>query len=79
MAEAVSLVEYVVGCLVDCPDEVRVTKIDGDDKTIIELRVADVDVGKVIGKSGTVARALRTLLSALGSRDDTLYSLEIID
>lgn len=73
------LVEYIVHSLVENPDEVQITTIPGTEETIIELRVAESDVGKVIGKNGSVARALRTLLSALGSRDDKTYSLEIID
>lgn len=73
------LVEYIVHSLVEHPDEVSIEAIPGSEETIIELRVADSDVGKVIGKNGSVARALRTLLAALGSRDEKTYSLEIID
>ena len=73
------LVEYIVQSLVDNQDEVRINTIDGSAETIIELRVAESDVGKVIGKNGSVARALRTLLSAMAAQDDQNYSLEIID
>lgn len=73
------LVEYIVHSLVEQPDQVQINAIPGTEETIIELRVADDDVGKVIGKNGSVARALRTLLSALGSREEKNYSLEIID
>ncbi len=73
------LVEYIVHSLVEQPDQVQINAIPGTEETIIELRVAEDDVGKVIGKNGSVARALRTLLSALGSREDKNYSLEIID
>ena len=73
------LVEYVVQSLVEHPDEVRITQIEGNEEHIIELRVADSDVGKVIGKNGSVARALRTLLSAVGTKEQASYTLEIID
>jgi hypothetical protein len=73
------LVEYIVHSLVENPEEVQISTIPGTEETIVELRVAESDVGKVIGKNGSVARALRTLLSALGSRDNKNYSLEIID
>lgn len=73
------LVEYIVFSLVDRPEEVRVNTIPGSEEVIIELRVAESDVGKVIGKNGSVARALRTLLSSLGAQENKAYSLEIID
>lgn len=75
----VALIEYIAENLVNEPDKVQVTEIEGDEKVIVELRVADEDIGKVIGKSGSVARALRTLIAAIGSREDKGYSLEIID
>ena len=56
---SVALVEYIVESLVEYPDEVEITQIPGDEENIIELRVADSDVGKVIGKNGSVARAMR--------------------
>ncbi len=73
------LMEYIVENLVDEPDQVRISEIPGNEETIIEIRVADPDVGKVIGKNGSVARALRTLLSAVGAKTDRNYILEIID
>ncbi|MCB1307450.1 MAG: KH domain-containing protein [Leptospiraceae bacterium] len=75
----VQLVEYIVGSLVSHPDEVAVRTIDGNEETIIEIRVAESDVGKVIGKNGSVARALRTLVSAIGASQQKNYALEIID
>ncbi|MCB1326108.1 MAG: KH domain-containing protein [Spirochaetales bacterium] len=75
----VELVEYVVSCLVSQPDDVDVRTIPGNEETVIEVRVAEDDIGKVIGKNGSVARALRTLVSALGVQDNTSYILEIID
>lgn len=74
-----ALLEYIIQNLVEYPDEVEITTIEGDEENIIELRVAETDVGKVIGKNGTVARALRTLISALAAKDHKNYILEIID
>ncbi|MBI3396361.1 MAG: KH domain-containing protein [Spirochaetia bacterium] len=76
---AVALVEYVADGLVAKPDEIRIDEIPGHDEVIIELRVAEEDVGKVIGKNGSVARAMRTLLTAIGTHDEKTYVLEIID
>jgi hypothetical protein len=76
---AADLVEYVAKSLVDDPDAVRVEAIDGDDGTIIELRVAESDMGKVIGRNGSVAKALRTLLKVTAARTGDPVSLEIVD
>ena len=65
--------------LVDNPDEVEVSFIEGKSTAIIELRVAKEDVGKVIGKSGRTANALRVLLSAVASRHGQKVVLEIIE
>ncbi|HNT28527.1 MAG TPA: KH domain-containing protein [bacterium] len=65
--------------LVDRPDEVEVNFIEGKSTAIIELRVAREDVGKVIGKSGRTANALRTILSAVASRHGQKVVLEIIE
>ncbi|HOW52766.1 MAG TPA: KH domain-containing protein [bacterium] len=65
--------------LVDNPDEVDVSFIEGKSTAIIELRVAKEDVGKVIGKSGRTANALRVLLSAVASRHGQKVVLEIIE
>jgi predicted RNA-binding protein YlqC (UPF0109 family) len=73
------LVEYVVRSLVDEPDGVEVHAIEGEKSTILELKVAEGDVGKVIGKHGRIARALRTILSASGTRDGKRVVLEILD
>ena len=76
----VALIEYVVQSLVENPDQVRISEIQGSEETVIELRVADSDVGKVIGKNGSVARALRTLITAVGAKGDGgHFTLEIID
>jgi len=65
--------------LVDNPDAVEVSYIEGKSTAILELRVAQADVGKVIGKSGRTANALRTLLSAVASRQGQKVVLEIIE
>ncbi len=75
----IPLVDYVVRSLVENQDEVHISEIPGSEETIIELRVADSDIGKVIGKNGSVARALRTLIQAVGAREKRSYVLEIID
>jgi len=76
---SVAFIEYIVQSLVEHPKEVRIDCIPGKEEDIIELRVAEPDVGKVIGKNGSVARALRTLLMAVGSKEQNNYVLEIID
>ena len=73
------LVEFVVKSLVDAPDEVSVNVIEGEKSTILELKVAQEDVGKVIGKQGRIATAIRTILSASATRDGKRATLEILD
>lgn len=73
------LVETVCKSLVDNPDQVHVTQIDGEQTTILELRVAQTDLGKVIGKQGRTARAIRTILAAAGMKQRRRYNLEIIE
>ena len=72
------LVEYVAKSLVDQPDEVSVEEVRDRDGIVLELHVAEDDMGKVIGRNGSVAKALRTLLKATGARDGEPVSLEII-
>jgi uncharacterized protein len=72
------LVEYVAKSLVDDPSAVRVDVVEDDGETVIELHVADDDMGKVIGRNGSVAKALRTLLKVSAARDGEPVSLEII-
>jgi predicted RNA-binding protein YlqC (UPF0109 family) len=76
---AADLVEYVAKSLVDDPDAVRVEIVEGEDGTIIELKVAEADMGKVIGRNGSVAKALRTLLKVISARSGDPVSLEIVD
>ena len=73
------LLEYVARSLVGRPDEVRVSRRERDGAVLLELRVADEDVGKVIGRQGRTARALRTLVRASGVRTGDRVLLEILD
>ena len=73
------LVEFVVKSLVDVPEEVSVNVIEGEKSTILELKVAQEDVGKVIGKQGRIAKAIRTIISASATRDGRRATLEILD
>jgi predicted RNA-binding protein YlqC (UPF0109 family) len=70
------LIEGIVKSLVDAPEAVSVEQVDGD---VLELTVAPNEVGKVIGRQGRTARALRTLLGAVGVRADKRYTLEILE
>jgi predicted RNA-binding protein YlqC (UPF0109 family) len=72
------LIEYIVRSLVDDPSQVRVTEVEGSSTIIYELRVAPEDMGRVIGKSGRVANAIRTLLRVVATRQGKRATLEII-
>lgn len=72
-------VEYIVGYLVDNQDQIEVTEISGTRTTVYELRVAQSDLGKVIGKQGQTARSIRTLLAAAAARQGKRAVLEILD
>ncbi len=76
---AEDVLEYVAKQLVDNPDDVEVVVSDGDRNTVLELHVNDDDLGKVIGKRGRTAKALRTLVKAAASLDDENVSVEIVD
>lgn len=73
------LIGYIAQQLVDKPDDVNVTLIEGNHTTVLELRVAKDDVGKVIGRSGRTAVAMRTLLSAISAKDRKRAILEIVE
>ncbi len=73
------LVEFLAKSLVDTPDEVRVHSIERGDATVLELEVAQPDLGKIIGRQGRTARAIRTLLSAAGQKQRRRYILDILD
>ena len=72
------LIEYIAKALVDDPDQVQVEEIEGTNATIYELRVAPDDMGRVIGKQGRVANAMRTLLRAAAARQGRRVTLEIV-
>jgi predicted RNA-binding protein YlqC (UPF0109 family) len=73
------LVEYIVKSLVDQPDDVSVNVIEGEQSTILELKVASDDIGKVIGKQGRIANAIRVILSASATKGGKRVVLEILD
>jgi predicted RNA-binding protein YlqC (UPF0109 family) len=73
------LIEYIAKSLVDDPSAVSVQEVEGEKSTVIELRVAPSDIGKVIGKYGRIAKALRTVLSASATKTGKRYSLEILE
>ena len=72
------LVEAIAKSLVDSPEEVVVTETEGNQGTVIELRVAPDDMGKVIGKQGRIAKALRTVVKAAAMRENKKVTVEII-
>ncbi|NOZ68683.1 MAG: KH domain-containing protein [Deferribacteres bacterium] len=74
-----SLVEQMAKSLVDRTDEVSVSVVDGERTAVFELRVAKSDIGKVIGKQGNTARAMRTILSAAGTKLGKRFVLEILE
>lgn len=73
------LIEFIARSLVENPDEVRVSEVDRGGSTLLELRVARGDLGKVIGREGRTARAIRTVLSAASSKSQRRYTLDIVD
>ena len=73
------LIEYIAKALVDNPDQVHVNEIQGDQTSVLELKVAKEDLGKVIGKQGRSARAMRTILSAASTKLKKRTVLEIIE
>ena len=73
------LIEYIAKALVDQPDQVKVSEVEGEKTSVIELTVAKEDLGKVIGKQGRTARAIRTILSAASTKIRKRSVLEIIE
>jgi hypothetical protein len=73
------LIKYIAQALVDSPDKVEVTEVVGEQTSVIELRVAKEDLGKVIGKQGRTAKAIRTILSAASAKLNKRSVLEIIE
>jgi len=77
--DMVALVEQIAQALVDVPAEVKVTPVEDGDATVLELRVAQTDLGKVIGKQGRTAKSIRTILGAASMKLKKRYVLEIIE
>jgi len=77
--EMKDLIEYIAKVLVDNPDNVSVTELEGQQTSVIELRVAKEDLGKVIGKQGRTARAMRTILGAASAKLKKRSVLEILE
>jgi predicted RNA-binding protein YlqC (UPF0109 family) len=73
------LIGYIAKALVDKPEDVSVTEIEGEQTSVIELKVAKEDLGKVIGKQGRTARAMRTILSAASTKINKRSVLEILE
>ncbi|MFZ5569718.1 MAG: KH domain-containing protein [Thermodesulfobacteriota bacterium] len=74
-----NLIEYIVKALVDNPDQVEISVIEGKETLVLELKVAKEDIGKVIGKQGRNAKALRTILDAVSAKARKRSVLEIIE
>ena len=74
-----ALIEQIAKALVDEPDHVSVNQVDGEQTTVLELKVAANDLGKVIGKQGRTARAMRILLGAAGMKFHKRFTLEILE
>ena len=73
------LIEQIAKSLVDAPDQVSVGTVEEDGETVLELKVAESDLGKVIGKQGRTARAMRAVLAAAGIKQHKRYALEIME
>ncbi len=73
------LIEYIAKALVDKPDQVEVTEVEGEQTAVLELKVAKEDIGKVIGKQGRTARSMRIILSAASMKMGKRTVLEIIE
>ena len=72
------LVEYIVKSLVENPEEVHTTEVQGETTIVVELKVAESDMGKVIGKQGRIAKAIRTVVKAAAIKDNKRVVVEII-
>ncbi len=79
MSAMKDLLEEIAKALVDNPEEVQITEVEGEQTTVLELRVQNEDLGKVIGRQGRTARAIRTLLSAAGMKIHKRFVLEILE
>lgn len=74
-----ALVTFLAESLVDHPEEVKVSQVEGEKSLILELRVAPTDMGKVIGRQGRIAKALRTVVKAAAPKGGKLVHVEIVD
>ena len=72
------LLEYIAKSLVDFPDDVSVTEIEGEHSTVLELRVNDADMGKVIGKQGRIAKSIRAVMKSAAGKENKHVSVEIV-
>ena len=72
-----ALIEFIARSLVDAPDQVQVTEVEGEQTTVLELKVAKEDLGKVIGKQGRIAKAIRVVMRAAAVRVDEKVLVEI--
>lgn len=79
MSAMKDLLVEIAKALVDSPEDVQVTEVEGEQTTVLELRVQNEDLGKVIGRQGRTARAIRTLLSAAGMKVHKRFVLEILE
>ena len=79
LGELSKMIEYMAKMLVDVPDQVEVNEIEGENTTVIELKVAKEDLGKIIGKQGRTARAVRTILNGASTKLRKRTVLEIIE
>ncbi len=79
LGELAKMIEYLAKMLVDLPEQVRVSEIEGENTTVIELKVAKEDLGKIIGKQGRTARAVRTVLNGASTKLRRRTVLEIIE
>ena len=79
MSQLREFVEFMAKSIVDSPEEVQVTEVAGEKTTVIELRVASEDLGKVIGKQGRTAKAIRSILSAAAAKIKKRAVLEILE
>jgi predicted RNA-binding protein YlqC (UPF0109 family) len=73
------LIEDIAKALVDIPEEVQVKELQGEQTTVLELKVAPTDLGKIIGKQGRTARSIRTILGAASMKLHRRYELDIIE
>ena len=73
------LIDRIARALVDYPEQVEVTVIEGSQATVLELKVAKVDLGKIIGKQGRTARSLRTIIGAAAAKEHKRVVLEIVE